>query len=284
MQRLGFAKHHVGGSLPDDVLRPARRALASTQFTRLRRPRPGLQEAPRGGSRRLQPRDYRRRLRRTRPAYKPNIAFYEQCGIPGLRALEADARRHPLRHPGHRRRETRRHRQYRRGLRPRDVRAVGFRRRHRERLPGPRCRRAVPRLRRTTASSSSAGRRTPARASSRSSALDTGRMLYEAGRAHAPPPGRRTSAWSWAPPRRRNWPGVRALVPEAPLLVPGVGAQGGLPEDVVRSGGLPPREDGGQRVAARSSTLRKARGSPRQRAPPRWHLRDELREAAAPVA
>ncbi len=72
---------------------------------------------------------------------------------------------------------------------------------------------------------------------------------------------------------------VRALVPETPLLVPGVGAQGGRPEDVVRSAGYLP----GKIVVNASRSILYASEGPgfaEAAALAAMQLRDELRAAA----
>lgn len=73
---------------------------------------------------------------------------------------------------------------------------------------------------------------------------------------------------------------VRRLVPETPLLVPGVGAQGGKPEDVVRSAGYQP---GKMVVNASRSILYAGEGAgfAEAAAAAARQLRDELRAAAA---
>ncbi len=73
---------------------------------------------------------------------------------------------------------------------------------------------------------------------------------------------------------------VRRLVPETPLLVPGVGAQGGLPEDVVRSAGY---KYGKMVVNASRSILYAGEGAGFAKAAGEAAraLRDELRAAAA---
>ena len=112
--------------------------------------------------------------------------------------------------------------------------------------------------------------------------LENGRMLYQ----HVA-----VTATSWSPnvglvvgaTAPQELADVRPLVPTTPLLVPGVGTQGGKPEDVVRSAGYAP----GMMVVNASRSImyaaegpgfaEAAGGAARQ-------LRDELRAAAALVA
>ena len=73
---------------------------------------------------------------------------------------------------------------------------------------------------------------------------------------------------------------VRSLVPGTPLLVPGVGAQGGKPDDVVRAAGYAP---GLMVVNASRSILYAGEGAGFANAAgaAARQLRDELRAAAA---
>jgi orotidine-5'-phosphate decarboxylase len=112
--------------------------------------------------------------------------------------------------------------------------------------------------------------------------LENGRLLYQ----HVA-----LTATSWAPnvglvvgaTAPEELRDVRALVPGTPLLVPGVGAQGGLPEDVVRSAGYEP---GKMVVNASRSILYAGEGAGFDRAASdaARKLRDELRAAASLVA
>ena len=111
--------------------------------------------------------------------------------------------------------------------------------------------------------------------------LENGRMLYQ----HVA-----LTATSWgpnvglvvgatAPEELRD---VRALVPDAPLLIPGVGTQGGKPDDVVRSAGYQP---GKMVVNASRSIMYAAEGAGFAEAAGNAarQLRDELRAAAVPA-
>jgi orotidine-5'-phosphate decarboxylase len=73
---------------------------------------------------------------------------------------------------------------------------------------------------------------------------------------------------------------VRRLVPETPLLIPGIGAQGGMPEDVVRNAGY---VYGQMVVSASRSILYAGEGASFATAAGKaaQDLRDELRAAAA---
>ncbi|MEO8539549.1 MAG: orotidine-5'-phosphate decarboxylase [bacterium] len=109
--------------------------------------------------------------------------------------------------------------------------------------------------------------------------LENGRMLYQ----HVA-----VTATSWgpnvglvvgatAPSELRD---VRGLVPNTPLLVPGVGTQGGKPDDVVRSAGY---AHGKMVVNASRSILYASEGADFAEAAGKaaQQLRDELRAAAA---
>jgi orotidine-5'-phosphate decarboxylase len=109
--------------------------------------------------------------------------------------------------------------------------------------------------------------------------LQNGRMLYQ----HVA-----LTATSWgptvglvvgatAPAELRD---VRALVPNTPLLVPGVGTQGGKPDDVIRSAGY----QHGKMVVNASRSIMYAGEGPRfaeAAGKAARELRDELRAAAA---
>jgi orotidine-5'-phosphate decarboxylase len=109
--------------------------------------------------------------------------------------------------------------------------------------------------------------------------LQNGRMLYQ----HVA-----LTATSWAPnvglvvgaTAPEELRDVRNLVPDTPLLVPGVGAQGGKPDDVVRSAGY---QHGKMVVNASRSILYASEGADFAEAAGEAarSLRDELRAAAA---
>ena len=56
-------------------------------------------------------------------------------------------------------------------------------------------------------------------------------------------------AWWWAPPRPEQLATVRGICPDVPLLIPGVGSQGGDLENAVRCG----VNAGGRRAVINSS-------------------------------
>jgi len=213
--------------------------------------------------------------------YKPNIAFYEQWGIPGLRALEdtlkaipsaipviCDAKRGDMGNTAE---------AYARAL----FETWGFAAATVNGYQGSDAvapflayrDRGVFVLCRTS---------NPGSREFQEQRLENGRLLYQ----HVA-----LTATSWgpnvglvvgatAPEELRD---VRALVPETPLLVPGVGAQGGLPEDVIRSAGY---RHGKIVVNASRSILYAGEGPGFARAAGEAakKLRDDLRAAAALVA
>lgn len=109
--------------------------------------------------------------------------------------------------------------------------------------------------------------------------LENGRMLYQ----HVA-----LTATSWAPnvglvvgaTAPAELRDVRNLVPNTPLLVPGIGTQGGLPDDVVKSAGY----QHGKMVVNASRSIMYADEGPNfaeAAANAARQLRDELRAAAA---
>src|SRR5687768_8615407 len=109
--------------------------------------------------------------------------------------------------------------------------------------------------------------------------LQNGRMLYQhvALTATAWGPNVGLVVGATAPAELRD---VRALVPNTPLLVPGVGTQGGKPDDVIRSAGY---QHGKMVVNASRSIMYAAEGPGFAEAAGKAarELRDELRAAAA---
>ena len=196
--------------------------------------------------------------------YKPNIAFYEQWGIPGLRALEetvkaipsdipviCDAKRGDMGNTAE---------AYARGYQGSDAVAPFLA------YPG----RGVFILCRTS---------NPGSKEFQEQRLENGRMLYQhvALTATSWSPNVGLVVGATAPEELRD---VRNLVPDTPLLVPGVGAQGGRPEDVIRSAGYRP----GKLVVNASRSILYAAEGPgfdRAAADAARTLRDELRAAAA---
>ena len=151
----------------------------------------------------------------------------------------------------------------------RSVRALRRRRGDRESVPRPRCAGAVPRRAPTRAWSCSAAPPIPARAICRISIVG-GQPLYQ----HVARNGRRangtrtaTACWSSARRGPSELAEVRAIVGDMPLLVPGIGAQGGDVEAVVRHGatadGTRPRDQLIARdpLRRRRRRLRKSRPS-----------------------
>ncbi len=213
--------------------------------------------------------------------YKPNIAFYEQFGIPGLRALEqtlaaipsgipviGDVKRGDMANTAE---------AYARAMfevwgfgavtinayQGRDAVAPFLA--YEDRAIFVLCRTSNPGSREF-----------------QEQRLDNGRMLYEEVAVTA-------TSWSknvglvvgaTAPAELAT---VRGLVPETPLLIPGVGAQGGQAEDVVRSAGYVP---GKMVVNSSRGVLYAGEGSgfAEAAAAAARQVRDELRAAAAAVA
>ena len=226
-----------------------RRAQPRRRLARLRRARPRLPQAT--GSR-MSPRFNRAIIEATAPfaaCYKPNIAFYEQFGHPRPARTRRDARGHPADIPviGDVKRGDIGNTAgaYARAMFER----MGLRRRHGQRLPGPRHRRAVPRLRGPRrlrplphvesgrrASSRISARQRPACSSSEVARTAIGLVAEHRAR-------------GWRDRARRTSPRARSSRPSASLLVPGVGAQGGSPAEVVAAAGDRPRQDRGQRLA-----------------------------------
>jgi orotidine-5'-phosphate decarboxylase len=210
--------------------------------------------------------------------YKPNIAFYEQWGIPGLRALEetlkaipsaipviCDAKRGDMGNTAE---------AYARAL----FETWGFGAATVNGYQGSDAvapflaykDRGVFVLCRTS---------NPGSREFQEQRLENGRMLYQ----HVA-----VTATSWGPnvglvvgaTAPEELKDVRNLVPDTPLLVPGVGAQGGLPEDVVRSAGY---RHGKMVVNASRSILYAGEGPGFEQAAAEAarKLRDDLRAAAA---
>jgi orotidine-5'-phosphate decarboxylase len=210
--------------------------------------------------------------------YKPNIAFYEQWGIPGLRALEetlkaipsaipviCDAKRGDMGNTAE---------AYARAL----FETWGFGAATVNGYQGSDAvapflaykDRGVFVLCRTS---------NPGSREFQEQRLENGRMLYQ----HVA-----VTATSWGPnvglvvgaTAPEELKDVRSLVPDTPLLVPGVGAQGGLPEDVVRSAGY---RHGKMVVNASRSILYAGEGAGFEQAAANAarKLRDDLRAAAA---
>jgi orotidine-5'-phosphate decarboxylase len=213
--------------------------------------------------------------------YKPNIAFYEQFGIPGLRALEetlkaipadipviCDAKRGDMGNTAE---------AYARAL----FETWGFDAATVNPYQGSDAvapflaypEKAIFVLCRTS---------NPGSREFQEQRLENGRMLYQ----HIA-----VTATSWssnvglvvgatAPEELAD---VRRLVPSTPLLVPGVGTQGGKPEDVVRNAGYVP----GMIVVNASRSIMYAVEGPgfaEAAGAAARQLRDELRAAAALVA
>jgi orotidine-5'-phosphate decarboxylase len=210
--------------------------------------------------------------------YKPNIAFYEQWGIPGLRALEetlkaipagipviCDAKRGDMGNTAE---------AYARAL----FESWGFDCATVNGYQGSDAiapflaypEKAVFVLCRTS---------NPGSREFQEQRLENGRLLYQQVA---------LTATSWSPnvglvvgaTAPAELADVRALVPQTPLLVPGVGTQGGKPEDVVRSAGYVP----GKMVVNASRSILYAEegaGFARAAAAAARQLRDELRAAAA---
>lgn len=213
--------------------------------------------------------------------YKPNIAFYEQFGIPGLLALEetlkvipsdipviVDAKRGDMGNTAE---------AYARAL----FETWGFGAATVNAYQGSDAvapflayeDKAIFVLCRTS---------NPGSREFQEQRLENGRMLYQhvALTATAWSPNVGLVVGATAPEELSD---VRRLVPSTPLLVPGVGAQGGKPDDVVRSAGYEP---GKMVVNASRSILYAAEGpgfATAAGAAARG-LRDELRAAAALVA
>ena len=72
---------------------------------------------------------------------------------------------------------------------------------------------------------------------------------------------------------------VRELAPTLPLLIPGIGAQGGDAEATVRAGWRPGRADHRQLLARRALRRQPARTSPPRRAASRWPRATQLQRA-----
>lgn len=213
--------------------------------------------------------------------YKPNIAFYEQWGIPGLRALEAtlaaipagvpvigDVKRGDIGNTAE---------AYARAM----FESWGF---GAVTVSGYQGRDTVEPFLAYEGKGVFVLCRTsnPGSREFQEQPLATGRMLYEE-------VALRATAWSplvglvvgaTAPAELAR---VCALVPETPLLIPGVGTQGGSAEEVVRAAGYRP---GKMVVNASRGVLYAAEGPGFGRAAHEAAvaLRDALREAAAPVA
>lgn len=210
--------------------------------------------------------------------YKPNIAFYEQWGIPGLRALEdtlkaipasipviCDAKRGDMGNTSE---------AYARAL----FETWGFGAATVNAYQGSDAvapflaypDKAIFVLCRTS---------NPGSREFQEQRLENGRQLYQ----HLA-----LTVTSWSPnvglvvgaTAPAELADVRRLVPETPLLIPGVGAQGGQPGDVVRSVGYRP---GKMVVNASRSILYAAEGAGFAKAAGQAAraLRDELRAAAA---
>ena len=175
-------------------------------------------------------------------AYKaePGLLSRLQCG----RRCRAgrDPAPHSRAYSRHPRCQGRRYWQHRRGVCHRLLRHLGFRRRHGQPLSGRRLAGALPALTATGACSSSARRATPARlicrtsrctrtmANSRSTsrsrtALPTGRSA-----------GQRRLVSSWARRTPTELAEVRRRCPNAPILLPGIGAQAGDLEASLHAG------------------------------------------------
>ena len=200
-------------------------------------------------------------------AVKPNLAFFEAYGSAGMAALErirgcipadipvvADAKRGDI--------GTTAARQARRA-----VRRPRRRRRDRQPVPRRRGRRAAARARAIASPTSCAGPPTPARPSSRTSRR--GRPRRRCARRAALPAGRASrrdagvragrSAWSSGRPRPTSCARSGPSRPGWPFLVPGVGAQGGDVEPVLRDGpATAAPAAGADRVAGCWSTSRGA--------------------------
>lgn len=208
--------------------------------------------------------------------FKPNIAFYEQHGIPGLRALEAtlaaipagipvigDVKRGDMGNTAE---------AYARAMFEEwgfgAVTVNGYQGSDAVAPFLAYADRAVFVLCRTS---------NPGSRDFQEQRLENGRILYQQ---------IALTATSWGPnvglvvgaTAPSELADVRALVPETPLLVPGVGAQGGRPEDVVRSAGYVP---GKMVVNASRSILYAAEGPNFAEAAgaAAMQLRDELRAA-----
>lgn len=210
--------------------------------------------------------------------YKPNIAFYEQYGIPGLQALEATVKAIPPRIPvicdAKRGDMGNTAEAYARAL----FETWGFGAATVNGYQGSDAvapflaypDKAVFILCRTS---------NPGSREFQEQRLENGRMLYQ----HLA-----LTVTSWSPnvglvvgaTAPEELADVRRLVPETPLLVPGVGAQGGKPEDVVRSAGYQP----GKIVVNASRSILYAGEGPgfaKAAGEAARTLRDELRAAAA---
>ena len=210
--------------------------------------------------------------------YKPNIAFYEQFGIPGLQALEQTLRAIPAAIPvicdAKRGDMGNTAEAYARAL----FETWGFGAATVNGYQGSDAvapflaypEKAIFVLCRTS---------NPGSREFQEQRLENGRLLYQ----HVA-----LTATSWsanvglvvgatAPSELAD---VRNLVPETPLLVPGVGVQGGNPEEVVRSAGYRP----GKIVVNASRSILYASEGPdfaKAAGAAARQLRDELRAAAA---
>jgi orotidine-5'-phosphate decarboxylase len=210
--------------------------------------------------------------------FKPNIAFYEQFGIPGLRALEetlaaipsgipviGDVKRGDMGNTAEAYARAM-FEQWRFGA----VTVNGYQGHDAVAPFLAYAENAVYILCRTS---------NPGSSEFQEQRLQNGRMLYQqvALTATSWGPNVGLVVGATAPSELRD---VRALVPETPLLVPGVGAQGGQPEDVVRSAGYVP---GKMVVNASRSILYASEGADFATAAGEAarSLRDELRAAAA---
>jgi orotidine-5'-phosphate decarboxylase len=210
--------------------------------------------------------------------FKPNIAFYEQFGIPGLQALEAtlaavptgipvigDVKRGDLGNTAE---------AYARAMFERwGFGAITVNGYQGQDAVAPFLAyedRGVFVLCRTS---------NPSSREFQEQRLENGRMLYQ----HLA-----LTATSWGlnvglvvgATATEELRAVRRLVPETPLLVPGVGTQGGRPDDVIRSAGYAP----GKIVVNASRSIMYAEEGPRfadAAALAAEQLRDELRAAAA---
>ena len=210
--------------------------------------------------------------------FKPNIAFYEQFGIPGLQALEAtlaaipsgipvigDVKRGDMGNTAE---------AYARAMFERwGFGAITVNGYQGQDAVAPFLAyedRGVFVLCRTS---------NPSSREFQEQRLENGRILYQ----HLA-----VTATSWAPnvglvvgaTAPHELRDVRSLVPNAPLLVPGVGTQGGRPDEVVHNAGYAP----GKIVVNASRSIMYAEEGPHfaeAAGAAAEHLRDELRAAAA---
>ena len=270
---------------------------------------------PRSARRRPSPRTARRSSTRPAPAcvaVKPQLACFERLGAPGW----TRARRPPSPHAraagllvladakrGDIDVSAAAYAQALLGATPTpfgDVDGPRRRRDHRQPVPGRATRSSrssTPPARRAPGCSSSSAPRTPARRTSRTCRLGDGERVWErarrdrrrARRRRGASGARRTSAPSSARPRPSTSRALRELMPRAPFLLPGIGAQGGRVEDLApafapgRAGGL---VTASRSIAARArDAIRRARPAdggarggraPARAAPGRW------RDATAP--